>query len=68
MLNPSLGTGQDNYGSTAQNPTNITRIARALTPNAWVWNPEEKAWEEWEQIVHYQAGVGTFEGNTFWGG
>jgi uncharacterized protein (DUF2235 family) len=63
-----LGTGQDSFGGTAQNPTNITRLARALSPNAWIWNKDATAWEEWDQIVYYQAGVGTFAGNTFWGG
>lgn len=63
MLNPSAGTGQDNYGSTGQNPSNITRIARALSPNAWVLNDETGELEQWEQIVSYYPGIGTFEGN-----
>jgi uncharacterized protein (DUF2235 family) len=63
------GTGQDSFGVTAQNPSNIVRIARALSPNAWEELPHKPGYyEEIDQIVYYEAGVGTFEGNAFLGG
>jgi hypothetical protein len=40
-----------------------------LSPNAWEELPNKRGYyEEIEQIVYYEAGVGTFEGNTFFGG
>ncbi|KAF7125405.1 hypothetical protein CNMCM5793_001583 [Aspergillus hiratsukae] len=72
------GTGQDSSGGTAQNPTNVTRLGRALAPNCWVkkekgsnTNEQDQAeddqYEEWEQIVSYHAGVGTLSGNNAFG-
>ncbi len=74
MLTISIGTGQDSLGVDAQNPSNIVRLARAISPNAWIEHKKKNGdeeviyYEEIEQIVYYQAGVGTFEGNTFFGG
>jgi hypothetical protein len=46
-------------------------MARALVPNAFVLTKKPDGvlhYEEWEQLVSYHSGVGTFDGNSVLGG
>lgn len=62
-----IGTWQDSLGEDTSFPTNVIRLARALSPYAIVKdeNGEER---EVEQVVYYQPGVGTGVGDKLRGG
>jgi hypothetical protein len=62
-----LGMAQDSLsGDQSAFPTNVTRLSRALSPNALITEDNEE--REVEQVVFYQPGVGTQSGQKLRGG
>jgi hypothetical protein len=53
----TIGTGENSIGDSFQPPSNVTRMCRALSPEAKI--KEDGIEKRIPQIVYYQKGVGT---------